>query len=454
MDEQLGFSSSGKGALLPKPMADARTLPKRTNRRTMIRQDSIKRRPNKKAESESSASVSSSNSEPPENESQTEAQHRENMALFDQIVADSEEDEPELKAINRPTLRKASSMRSLSSSPETLETETSTLDSSSPKPYDPRPVQPLDKRPTLRRRESRRKREKIRRHNSLNDLVRQESLRGLDNRESPPEKTTPMYKSSHPISLLELMRRTSEIKFSNKSCLKKKNKDRPSSPKTVKFATNSYNDKVWITIKQVRRLRRKSRLAGILWWTDREINDIRAELVDLADATAPSYGEQLRHAYEACSEHSSSTISGDPIVLLETKPLPSSSTTTQDRALPCYEDDDYELELQLEDIARFAAARGLEAVVNPVLEDFKEVHRNAVLNTQRIVRKNGAKKVLDNFDWEMIRGQSLENSRPCRLLAAKLAEFDRRQAKQALKARNDAAPRVPGRSSSRGRGGQ
>ena len=241
MDEQLGFSSSGKGALLPKPMADARTLPKRTNRRTMIRQDSIKRRPNKKAESESSASVSSSNSEPPENESQTEAQHRENMALFDQIVADSEEDEPELKAINRPTLRKASSMRSLSSSPETLETETSTLDSSSPKPYDPRPVQPLDKRPTLRRRESRRKREKIRRHNSLNDLVRQESLRGLDNRESPPEKTTPMYKSSHPISLLELMRRTSEIKFSNKSCLKKKNKDRPSSPKTVKFAIQRAN---------------------------------------------------------------------------------------------------------------------------------------------------------------------------------------------------------------------
>eukprot|EP00522_Entomoneis_paludosa_P009715 CAMPEP_0172451068 /NCGR_PEP_ID=MMETSP1065-20121228/9226_1 /TAXON_ID=265537 /ORGANISM="Amphiprora paludosa, Strain CCMP125" /LENGTH=282 /DNA_ID=CAMNT_0013202963 /DNA_START=36 /DNA_END=884 /DNA_ORIENTATION=+ len=273
------------------------------------------------------------------------------------------------------------------------------------------------------------------------------------------------------MTLIELLRRGAASQNHHpKSCLKKKSRHHPKSlhthlgsQKTVTFATNSFNDRVWSMVKSIDMIPpAEASVHAHLWWTEDEIAEIRGGLWDLVAWASPDYSVKLQETYESAGVPS--TYSFQPVALSE--------KSRGHRGVRENDDDNMvpdSFSLCLDTVTKYSRARGLEAVINPVLDDFKLAHRQAVLHTQNLLKRQREPRrtrrsksmtpspppTYSDLEWDLLREKSLERSRPCRYMATTLAEFDRQQAiaaanainKSANRSKRDSTPKAPNRRS-------
>lgn len=299
-------------------------------------------------------------------------------------------------------------------------------------------------------------------------LTRHSSFRSFHSIDSIGLKKSNIYTTSQPISLIELLRKKKDRGSKLRSCLKDNNKMLKMSlsthfegvqqpVKSVRFATNAFNDRVWSLVRSVSCERGSKQ--HLLWWTEEEMREIRSKLIDLA-SSLPEYGEQLKIAFESCglSQHyddESARPCNDAV----------EGENPDDGFVPDW------FAFNMDASMRYSVARGLEATINPVLDDYKAAHRKIILGTQERLKKErkplrrrkfgtggkGNMKASHQYyaaEWDLLREKSLERSRPCRLMAASLAKSDRKQAEAVFsepsdRVAKDSTPRVPRRRRSR-----
>ena len=208
------------------------------------------------------------------------------------------------------------------------------------------------------------------------------------------EKSFVFHKSSYPMELLELLQRqTNSSQHHIRSCITAPERQhRPK--KTVRFATNSYNDKVWGLVKTIPRTNRL--LQKILFWSDDELDALFGQDTSIASTVERDFVRALRTHY-------------DGIAL--------QATSSQGMDLCC------------ETLAHHPEARGLESHAFPHIRPFCLRHRQAVLQAQTDLRTAGL-VLFNDMALEYIRSESIKLSKPKREFAQKLAQADQRDAKQ------------------------
>ncbi|KAL7561136.1 hypothetical protein ACA910_004619 [Epithemia clementina (nom. ined.)] len=157
-------------------------------------------------------------------------------------------------------------------------------------------------------------------------------------------------------------------------------------------------------------------LLDSLFWTHDELYETFEDEKDDFAAVEPIYSQTLRMAYDQGSQAMSSDVSID---------LPmagSATTTTADNS-----DHESELErvsgLSMHSLHLCSQARGLELDVFPSVKTFTKKHRRAVLIVQETLRNDGRDRSQDTC-LELLRKASRRYSRPSRLVAQKLGEWD------------------------------
>ncbi|KAL7576209.1 hypothetical protein ACA910_013693 [Epithemia clementina (nom. ined.)] len=149
-----------------------------------------------------------------------------------------------------------------------------------------------------------------------------------------------------------------------------------------------------------------------LFWTPQELDENlqdkeRSNMIALLE---PSYGAALQSAYD----QSSKALTSDVHIQLD---LPPTTTRTRTRQHGDEEEDEEEEEV--------ATARGLELDLMPTntVQKLTLKHRRAVLLVQEKLRSDG-RCMSDEFCLELLAKASRRYSRPSRLVAFKLGEYD------------------------------
>ena len=156
--------------------------------------------------------------------------------------------------------------------------------------------------------------------------------------------------------------------------------------KCVQFAKNEVDASVSCSVKLIKKCSKRRRQE--LWWNSNELEQISQRDERIASLVQTQYEDVLQKAHKSC-------LSMDA--------------------------DESNVDLCFHAMACCEIARGLEREVYADLYEYKMHHRQVVLDTQELFQG-----VTDNDSLaRIISKQSLKYSRSDRLVAAKIAEFDR-----------------------------
>ena len=170
---------------------------------------------------------------------------------------------------------------------------------------------------------------------------------------------------------------------------------------SVRFATNSQHPhRAWCLQQTIERIPPERR--SCLWYSKQEITDLR-----LAD-------EEL-HA-ELCQD--------DYAPALETA-LVNTSTLSEDNSESDHVDEHALVAFSFATFCQGNAARGMEQrALSSVFDTLVTRHRNAILDTQAMIRNRTLVGLEHDDHWEMLSLFSQKHARACKVLAAQLGQWD------------------------------
>ena len=177
-------------------------------------------------------------------------------------------------------------------------------------------------------------------------------------------------------------------KMRTRSCIKRENDKGPK--KSVRFATRKSKDrgKVHCSVKVFEK--EDQALLDSLFWTQDELYETFDDERANVEQVEPIYSETLRAVYAQSSNASTS---------------------------------DVDIHVNFEDMALCSQARGLEHEILPLVRNFTKKHRRAVLLVQEKLRDADEDMEGDRC-LELLRKASRKYSRPSRLVAMRMGEFD------------------------------